>query len=753
MPRFFVNIKRNFLYSRILLYITIIVISTIFVTSTVQYYNSRDNTIKQISSFYTDSLKQVGYSAKFMTNSAKSLISQLYLDPDISALINFSDPDDLVVNTGIRRLNFLTTSFDFIQSIYIYNGANKTFYTSISSESIMNEYNFFDQGLVSMFKAPQNIIKVSPISRKVLLPGVPNSEKNFTSVFSFIYFELAPDGLIDSAIVVNVSEQWLRKVINSIDSVNGGNIFVIDSKGCVLSSDSNYIKPSIPLTSGFIGKILSCSSDSGYFTLDIGGENFVITYVSSTDLGWKFIRTSPLSKILEQANKLMKKTVLFSIFILLLGLLVSFFLSRIVYKPIDSVLSKLKMQLAQSNQDKYELKNTYLRKLILNESLLDKNSLKLQLDKHEINLSLENKVTLLLFRIDHFSEFCSKLNSSDRSLMKFAVINILSEICSKAFLTEAVDMGEDYIVMILNIDRTNPHYNYTEFELLIKDIQNSVEKYLNISLTAVLSSSQYLQNGCVHIYNDVLDFSNYRLKFGHKSIIDCESLYKDNAPYIFPVEKGKLLFDSLMLGKIDMVKSIFDDIMNSVQEFSYTVCSSTLMRIAFIVISVVENMDSIGGSHIQYNINKFMVNINTAETLIEIRSIFFDTFNTIFLSLDKKKINKLDSLVNTITEMIDKNYNNESLCLEFIADSLSMSAAYLGRIFKKQIGKPVSDYINEVRINRAKELLSETDKPVNEITSLTGFISSTYFYTIFKKKYGLTPNEYRQKNRTMSTDL
>ena len=77
-----------------------------------------------------------------------------------------------------------------------------------------------------------------------------------------------------------------------------------------------------------------------------------------------------------------------------------------------------------------------------------------------------------------------------------------------------------------------------------------------------------------------------------------------------------------------------------------------------------------------------------------------------------------------------------------------MSPAYLGRLFKKLTLKSIPEYINEIRLNKAKLLLQTTDLSINEISERTGFTNSTYVYKGFKKYYGVTPNYFRQSSKS-----
>lgn len=102
-----------------------------------------------------------------------------------------------------------------------------------------------------------------------------------------------------------------------------------------------------------------------------------------------------------------------------------------------------------------------------------------------------------------------------------------------------------------------------------------------------------------------------------------------------------------------------------------------------------------------------------------------------------------DTSIDRIRSYILKNIADKNLCLSRIAANSFYNPTYLSRFFKQETGSNLSDYINEVRIKRALELIRNRDVRINEIASRIGFESSSYFTMFFKKRMGVTPNEYR----------
>lgn len=87
---------------------------------------------------------------------------------------------------------------------------------------------------------------------------------------------------------------------------------------------------------------------------------------------------------------------------------------------------------------------------------------------------------------------------------------------------------------------------------------------------------------------------------------------------------------------------------------------------------------------------------------------------------------------------------DQDLSLKTLAVHFKGNAAYIGQIFKRDIHKSFSDYLKDVRIEKARELLENSSLSAKEIAVRVGFQNITYFSTVFKKETGLSPAEYKR---------
>ena len=86
-----------------------------------------------------------------------------------------------------------------------------------------------------------------------------------------------------------------------------------------------------------------------------------------------------------------------------------------------------------------------------------------------------------------------------------------------------------------------------------------------------------------------------------------------------------------------------------------------------------------------------------------------------------------------------------NMSINDIAEVAHLNAQYFMRLFKKETGKPVLEFITECRLNRAKQILKESNMPIAEVSLTVGYDNFSYFSKLFKRYEGMTPSEYRKQ--------
>ena len=92
-------------------------------------------------------------------------------------------------------------------------------------------------------------------------------------------------------------------------------------------------------------------------------------------------------------------------------------------------------------------------------------------------------------------------------------------------------------------------------------------------------------------------------------------------------------------------------------------------------------------------------------------------------------------------------HTNSNLSVQEVADAVGLSRSHLSHKFKEVMGFDISVFIMRCKVEEAKSLLVYSDQSISEISNYLCFSSQSYFTSVFRKKYGLTPKEYRLQNR------
>jgi len=110
-----------------------------------------------------------------------------------------------------------------------------------------------------------------------------------------------------------------------------------------------------------------------------------------------------------------------------------------------------------------------------------------------------------------------------------------------------------------------------------------------------------------------------------------------------------------------------------------------------------------------------------------------------------KQFSSCSSRIRLCCEYIDT-HPEEKLTLEMLADKAGYTAYHLSRKFRQEMKCSIIDYIQQSKLERAKYLLVNTPKTLDEISDSLGFGTRSYFTSIFKKHAGQTPSDYRKEH-------
>lgn len=135
---------------------------------------------------------------------------------------------------------------------------------------------------------------------------------------------------------------------------------------------------------------------------------------------------------------------------------------------------------------------------------------------------------------------------------------------------------------------------------------------------------------------------------------------------------------------------------------------------------------------------RYLLSQNLQEQEDCILSAYLDAAAMIH-SVDKRQNN---ALIQSVRDYIAEHYMKQ-ISIATVAESVYLTPTYLCVLFKKHTGQTLNNYITDVRMQEAKRLLHQSNIHLQDICYQVGYLSPSYFSRLFRKRFGLSPSEYR----------
>jgi two-component system response regulator YesN len=248
-------------------------------------------------------------------------------------------------------------------------------------------------------------------------------------------------------------------------------------------------------------------------------------------------------------------------------------------------------------------------------------------------------------------------------------------------------------------------------------------------------------------YKNAIKLLNYQLIYGASQVYasdDYAEAVKDNhsLPELF--EK---MVSYIKACDRDGVTRYIDSIFEGFQTPNYVIDPSTIKYEVIHLISHILNEAAalrFSAYYLQAVRESMYKKLQATSTSDQLQKLLTDFSLDLIRQIEALRQNKYSPTVKQVVEYIQEKYSDYNISLKTLGDMLSVNPAYLGRIFRQATKEFFSDYLANIRVMKAKELLLTTNMKTNEIAKLVGFSSPSYFYTAFKKITGRKPSEIRK---------
>ncbi len=415
-------------------------------------------------------------------------------------------------------------------------------------------------------------------------------------------------------------------------------------------------------------------------------------------------------------------------------------------KIMTSIKERLDNELSQ--QEKYDrlikqmdtniggMKSRILEDLLKPAMVIDE---RLQSMCGSVNFSIEDtKFSLIVFSRDDW-ERKADFSPEEWQQMNNAVVNIASSILEERRLSFLIkEINNQFIFLISSSTIDSP-----QITRIIELARSSVLQYFEIPLSAAVDHIFEDIKLLPELYRDMSQKLEQLFYLDESSVINASerSLQKIN---IFSIRKGyvqtllDIMNDENEEKAMEVLKETEDFFRkNNVKDIEvklfYSNMLSSIFERYYHCFTKSEELQDYTYYH-----NKIMLTCKMKNLLVLIRGIVIKVINNI----KSYRHSNSNHIIREAIDYVEKNYQKK-ITLKSLADHVNLSKHYVCYLFKKETGENLSHYINRLRIEKAKQLVVESNCKIKEIYSELGFSDQQYFSRTFKKLTGMTVVEYR----------
>lgn len=766
------NKGKSKLFNTIFVYFIVSIVSAfLFLLLTNTYYlnvsldrteEEYEHRLEYLSSTLNAMFEELHYSTAMfaLTDSVKEVLTNKlsYKSSDVT----------VIVDTASAVSKFYRTK-QFIHSIFIVSAEDDLVIGNLGTGTIQ-EY----LGIVSNYTDyPTDYWRSITYTgrRYTILPPTETSNivrNTHTEVIPVIQ-HLADDLIFTDPLVINIERSYITGLLEETKHSVNSIVYLYNNDQDILAVTENL--PTTNLSDEELIGYAQQALDSGNHLTRIDGKRYLLVAHRSPLDGNTLCALTPYSDLWSESMALLRIPVLIFIIGITLVTVLSFLLSRRIYSPIHNVaLSLRENYLSEKNitidndldfltqnvqlilSDMLKLKEElslaipyvcerYLLSLFDNNDMLHEEEVTDFLAQHGV--SFPNKNFIVVHSTLNFDEDFFNIHSkTEYNAICQGSLLIANEYFSTIKDRYIFSVSANQVCVILNLAE---NFDKSEIGSSILKYHDSLD--INDRMLTIHSGVGQLYeglNGLKQSYNEALQASGQLTYITSSMIRTYSATDQHTSSSTYVIEEENKMINYLLQGNKDMVlnqfQSIIDkNIANNINTHSLKDLYLQLYNTAIRVINRrhLNIYDIMGESYINIssNIDKLKVD--------ELDNYLIEVFGRTIEATSKT--NDTNDIAN-IRQYLDAHFTEE-LYLDSLADKFGKSSNYVSKYIKKNLGVSFQSYISTLRIQKAKELLSNSSKSIVAIAEEVGFNSRHPFIRKFKILEGITPSEYRKLNR------
>ncbi|MDM5327877.1 AraC family transcriptional regulator [Neobacillus sp. CF12] len=579
------------------------------------------------------------------------------------------------------------------------------------------------------------------------------------------------------SIIVTIDQHKALQLLKTLTPYDKGATFILDGENEILLS-SNSTKDST-----FINvlqkEMEKHKNTDGSFQIKHNKKMYSISYGQFTriDSDWTYVSAAPMSSITAPLVFVSRLILIFSITALILAFILSWFTSNRIYSPINKLLKNLGHEeeglwrgkgrdvftVIEQQMKNLSQKSDLLQSRLVEQVTQIKSSFILQLiqgylyhhTEEDLRVRMENygwelerkSFTALEIQLTGLGE---SFSNNDESLVTFTAANIMEELANEMFDQFNILKFTDLSVGVLVIHLNNDSFR-EELHLFADKATKTINEILQMQVTVTISEPTDSLKKIPYIFEEVRSGKRFRLFENSNQVIDLMEHERsgniNQIHYPFAIEKE--IIQAIRMGHTAEVENLIRPFLQELTEKGINEIN--------IHQGIVQLYSSIQHEILHSGIHphELFEGKNMYEELSQIRDTeriikWFtdDVIGPYIQKLEGRMNIELKRVIEKVVTKIQDSYADD-ISLESCADEVGTNPYSLSKAFKQMVGINFIDYLTQLRIEKAKELLINSDMKINDIAEGVGYRHS-YFNRIFKKQIGIPPSQYRKLNQVDS---
>lgn len=556
----------------------------------------------------------------------------------------------------------------------------------------------------------------------------------FTYVYTLPY--LSEGAAVKAYMYIDLDVVYLSGFLERMLSTSSESLHVYDRNNRLLLSTAN---------SEFIDRQVFDklqARTTGFETIRTHGETTVAAFSSfdSSVNDWSFVVTRPLDSFLLSSGSMQQQIVFVCALVLLVGLIVSFLLSRFFYKPWKKLIFNIrhvyKFPWSSSNQE-----NEYkvIDQLLYN---LDK-----QMEMFHDKLRDSRLFHVIRGSLHEADEFPVPLDAYYAAAYIRSKEPLSKELMQRyrevghSLSYETVCMSNEEWVILFTFEERSEDYALA--------IRSELDKFALVTGRYFISGIGSLVSTVEEIsvsFQQAVHASKYIFLMGDEKTFCYEKISGRNQVLMdLQLEQFK---NAMHAADISGVKQYLDDFQTKLKDGHVTI-EVTELAFMHLVMSLFQVMLE----HRLQDIKKTVNDLYAAckkETLESSLQMVYSHCNEL-VGFIKSSLNHSHAETVHLIQTYINDHLNEDISLDVLSGITSYSPSYISTLFKEVMHKSFMEYLNQTRLDKAAGLLLEQRLSVSDVAEEVGFKNAQYFATKFKNKFGVTPSQYRNSANRKST--